>query len=839
MLGDLEESFVADLSTHPVRQARLRYIKEAVLFIRPHTLRALARPRSGPLMIKNYLQVAWRFTARHKTYSAINLAGLAVGLGTALLIALFVLHEQSYDRHLVDGDRIYRLVAEHDDGEYDGIAKVNGPYGPTAGAKLSDIEASTRFVFFGQVQAEINGVRTPLSGGFYADSTVFQVFSWPLISGDPSQALLAPNSMVLSETMARTLFDRTDVLGEVFRVGTDTDYRVTGVMRDVPETSHFVPAFLASMASYQHPSHDDWVAWNQYYTYLKLRPQAQADLVSTAATRVVHANLAPDVATRVGDLHLQKVQDIYLRSNMFREIGTMGSLQTVRMLSLIALFILLLAALNFINLSTARAALRSREVGVRKSLGARRGAIMRQFLAESTANVGMAWLVGLALAFLFLPAFNELSGKAFMPSDLVALPLQGAGLLLVIGLGILAGAYPAFVLSGFRPVAVMRGSLGRKGNGGLRRGLVLVQFVISIGLLMSAGIVSDQLSYLSEKPLGFDDDNLVGISIQDNSLSTRLDDISAQMAAVPGVVSVSLSANRPGGGDWGIPIEIPGVSDDDRPGVRMLVGDAAYPETFRMQIAAGRALDPQRATDRESAVLINQEFARQLNWEDPIGQEIRMPAIDRAFQVVGVLEDFHFRSAREAISPVMLFSAPPDWYSMINVRLDPARTAEALADLETIYAQYDALNPFSASFMDARYQALYAGDERTGRLLGIATLLAFLVACLGLFGLAAHAAERRTKEIGVRKAIGASVPEIMGLLTRETVMLIALAVLLATPLAILFGSEWLEEFAYRSEISAITLAVGALTAVAVGVATTALQAFRAAKMNPVSALRIE
>lgn len=790
-------------------------------------------------MIKNYLQVAWRFTARHKTYSAINLAGLAVGLGTALLIALFVVHERSYDRHLTDGDRVFRLVAQHDDGEYDGIAKVNGPYGPTAATELADIEASTRFVFFGRSQAEIEGVRMQLSGGFYADSTTFQVFSWPLVSGDPSAALVAPHTMVVSEEMARTLFGRTDVMGRVLRVGTDTDYRITGVMRDVPETSHFVPTFLASMSAYPNPSHDDWVAWNQYYTYLKLRPEAKAESVATAATRVVHANLAPDVASRVGDLHLQNVEDIYLRSNMFREIGTMGSLQNVRMLSLIAFFILLLAALNFINLSTARAALRSREVGVRKSLGARRGAIIQQFLTESTANVSMAWLVGLVLAILLLPAFNELSGKAFSPSDLLAIPIQAAGLGLVLGLGILAGAYPAFVLSGFRPVAVMRGSLDRRGNGGLRRGLVLVQFVISIGLLMSAGIVSDQLAFLSEKPLGFDANNLVGISLQDNSLSARFDDIANQMAAVPGVVSVSLSANRPGGGDWGIPIEIPGISDDDRPAVRMLVGDAAYPETFRMRIAEGRELDRQHPTDRESAVLINQEFARQIEWENPIGQEIRMPAVDRTFQVVGVLEDFHFRSAREAIAPIMLFSAPPNWYTMINVRLDHARTAEALLDLEEIYKQYDTINPFSASFMDARYEALYTGDERTGRLLGIATLLAFLVACLGLFGLAAHAAERRTREIGVRKAIGATVPEIVRLLTRETVLLISVAVVLATPLAILFGTGWLEEFAYRTDISPVTLAVGAVTAVAVGVATTAFQAYRAAKMDPVAALRIE
>ncbi|NNE69576.1 MAG: ABC transporter permease, partial [Rhodothermales bacterium] len=363
VLGDLEESFAVDLRQGSPRRARRRYWLQALLFIRPHTFGKSRYANPGPIMLKNYLQVSLRFMARHKTYSAINLTGLALGLTVALLISAFVLDENSFDRHLADLDRMYRLVAGQPDEDYEGIAKVNGPYGPTTAEQIPAVEAATRFVFFGQSQAEVDGDRFTLSGGFYADSTTFEVFSWPVLAGDRATALTAPNSLVLTESLARTLFDTTDPMGQSVTIDGDRVFLVTGVMEDIPRTSHFVPAFLASLSGYGHPSHDDWVAWNQYYTYLKLRPGSDPQDVAAAATRVVHANLDDRATRAVGDLRLQPVSDIYLRSDMFRELGPMGDLQTVRILALVAAFILLLAALNFVNLSTARATLRAREVG--------------------------------------------------------------------------------------------------------------------------------------------------------------------------------------------------------------------------------------------------------------------------------------------------------------------------------------------------------------------------------------------------------------------------------------------------------------------------------------------
>ncbi|MBO6573916.1 MAG: ABC transporter permease [Rhodothermales bacterium] len=837
ILGDLDEAWHADLRRHGLRRARRRYWKEVLLFVRPHTLRRRRGRIAAPIMLKNHLRVAGRFMLRHKTYSAINLFGLATGLTAALLISLFVLDERSYDTYIPDVDRIYRIVAGHSDANFDGIAKVNGPYGPTAARELPQVEASARFVFFGSTTIEIDGVQQQLQSGFYADSTSFEVFPWPLISGDADEALRTPGGMILSESLAGTLFGAGQPLGRTFAVG-DRQFTVTAVMADVPTNTHFRPEFLASMVSYANPSHDDWVRWNQYYTYLKLRPNADATLVAGAITDLVRSRLGAE-AERFGPLSLQPVQDIYLRSSMFREIAVMGSAETVRMMSWIAAFILLLASFNFVNLATARAALRAREVGVRKSLGARRGAIARQFLVESGTNVVLAAALAVLLALLLLPFFNELAFKSFAPADLIrpeVLTVFGSMLLVM---SVLGGAYPAFVLSGFRPAVVMRGR-GELGNrGGVRRGLVLAQFVISTTLLMATGIVSDQLTYVTEKPAGFERDRLVSVSLQDPSMAPRLEELRNQMAGLPGVESVALAANQPGGGDWGIPIQIPGFTDETRPAVRMLVGDPSYTATLGLSVVQGRLHDPDRTNEAE-ALVINEEFARQTGWQEPIGKIVQMPAFEREFTVVGVVEDFHFRSAREAISPIMIFTAPaPGWYGSVLVRVEDGGAAQALAGLQDVYARFDAENPFSAHPVDERFQQLYATDERTGELLRLATLMAFLVACLGLFGLASHAAERRTREIGVRKAIGASSAGIVGLLTRETVWLTGAAVVGAVPIAVLFGSRWLEGFAYHTSIEASTLLVAGLGALALAVATTGLQAWRAARMSPVKALRTE
>jgi len=771
--------------------------------------------------------------------NSINLLGLAVGLACTFLILIYVRDEQSFDRYHADADRIYRLVSIHSDDNFDGIAKINGPYGIAAKDQIAAVESVTRFLSFGQALFERGEQRAYVPSGMYTDSTVFDVFSWKMLSGDPEMALVAPNSIVLTETMSRTWFGNDDPIGETIRIAGTTDYEVTGIMRDVPPNSHFVFDFLASMSGYAHPDRDDWVRWNQYYTYLKLSPGSDPDIVALASTEILRERLDAEQFALFAPLSLQPLTDIYLKSNMFREISVMGSQVTVAVFFALAIFILIIAAVNFINLATARSSVRAREVGVRKSLGAKRSTLIQQFISESVLTVFLASLLAVGLIALSLPSFNALVGKSFLLSDILNAQLIVFGFVIVFGVGLLAGTYPAFVLSSFSPVRVFKGQVTARGPVSFRKGLVVLQFVISAMLIMGTGVVSDQLRYIQNRPLGFDRDYLAGIPIRDSSLNDQYQTLKAEMAAVPGVENVALSGNRPGGGDWGIPIEIPGMAREELPSVRMLVGDHNFPSTYGMKIVEGRTFDISHTTDVDHAVLVNQEMARQLGWDNPIGQQINMPAIDRELEVVGVLEDFHYRSMHEAIAPVMVFIAPNNWFSMLSVKLRADSIPATLDDLKAVYERFDVNNPFTYAFVDEQFDNLYVADRQVSKLLDVSTLLAILVACLGLFGLAAFTAERRTKEIGLRKVVGAPVGRIIALLTRETAILVGIALVVATPLVLLFAREWLDSFAYSGGIRYLTLVIGACLAFVLAVVTTGTQAWRASRMNPAKALKTE
>ncbi len=837
--GDLEEAYFADVKRRGAVKARLSYWAEVILFIRSHTIRRRDRATTrGSVMWKNYITVAMRSLRKQKSYSAINLVGLAVGLGCTFLIMMFVADEHSYDLYYTDADRIYRMVGANSGG-YDGIAKVNGAWGVNAAEQIPSIEAVARFMFFGQARFQIDDRKEYVYGGLYADSTTFDVFSWDVLVGDPATALIEPRSLVLTKSVAESWFGTEDPRGQHILLDGQDEYTVTAVMEDVPLNSHFTFNFLASMSGYTGERHDDWVTWNQYYTYFKLYPDADVEAITDASTEMLADNMTAEQAMAFGEVRLQPLKDIYLRSNMFREISLMGNQKSVTVFMLMAIFILLIAAVNFINLSTARSSLRAREVGVRKSLGARRGKLIGQFLSESIVTVFIASIIGLGLVVLFLTPFNEMAGKTFTLSALFTPSVVLWTLITLVGVGLIAGIYPAFVLSSFSPARVIKGAVTAKGAVGFRKGLVALQFVISAALILGTGIVSDQLEYIQERPLGFDRENILGIPFQDNGLQPNYYAIRDEMASVPGVEGIAISANRPGGSDYGIPIEIPGLTRIQTPPARMLVADLDFVDVYRMKMASGRDFDADRPADKETGLLINEEMARMLKWDDPIGKRITMPAIDREFEVIGVLQDFHYRSLHESIAPLILFMAPDEWYSRLNVRINPANMDETIAALGAIYERYDVNNTFSYSFMDQMLDTLYSEDRRTEELLNVFTFLAIMIACLGLFGLAAFTAERRKAEIGVRKVLGASEMGIIMLLTKETATLVSIALVIAIPAALYFGTDWLESYAYAGEIDVLTLVLGSLMAMALAIAATGAQAWRASRLDPVKAIRVD
>lgn len=838
--GDLEEAFAEDVDARGAFRANITYWVEVLLFIRSHTIRKReSHQQRGSIMWTNYATVAVRVLRKQRSFSVINLLGLAVGLACTFFITQYVRHERSFDSYHEDAHLIYRMIADNEGDEYDGIAKINGAWGVRADKDIPAIESIARFTFFGQAQFEVGDRKEYVSGGFFADSTTFDVFSWSVELGDAQTALVEPNSIVLTRSLASSWFGEEDPRGRQITINGSLEVVVTAVMEDVPENSHFRFPFLVSYASYTDERHDGWVAWNQYYTYLKLADGANPVAVGEEATSMLGRHMTSEEANAFGKVKLQPLSDIYLRSHMFREIAATGNERSVSILMMLGLFILFLAAINFINLSTARSSLRAREVGVRKNLGARKGNLIGQFLSESVLMVLFAALLAAGLVVASYGWFNDISGKTFSLSQLFSADILPLALGSLLVLGLLSGLYPAFVLSSFNPLHVMKGQTAMGKGLGMRRSLVVVQFAISAALIMGTALVGGQMKYVRTLELGFEKENIVGIPFRDPELLSVRQAIRDEMARVPGVESIALSANRPGGGDYGIPIEIPGLTREETPPVRMLVADYDYTKVYGIELVDGRTFSPEFPSDENSGVLINETLVRELGWEDPIGMAINMPAVGRAFEVIGVMKDFHFRSLHESITPLILFMAPDEWYSMLNVRIGPENLTSTLEALAAIYERYDVNNPMAYSFMDETLNELYLADQRIAELLSVFTWLAILIACLGLFGLTAFTAEQRRAEIGVRKVLGASASQIVALLSKEIAVLVGIAVLLAIPFVVYSGQQWLDSFAYSTGIGVSTIGLGILITALFAFATTGLQAYKAARMNPVRAIRTD
>ena len=789
-------------------------------------------------MLKNYLIIALRNLRRHRAFSFINIAGLAVGMACALLILLYVQDELSYDQYHVNKDRMYRLVTGSGSDTYEAIAKVSGAWGAALLEDLPDVEQVVRFRFMGPALVSRGDTRFYEIGAFYVDPSVFEVFSFSLVAGDPQTALSQPNSIVLTRSIAKRYFGEEDPLGQTLTFDSQRAWTVTGVMEDVPATSHFTFPFLVSNLSEPDSLRYDWVR-NQHYTYLLLDENASPEAVEAKIPAVLTKYIGDEAAAGFTPF-LQPITRIHLHSNLFREMAANGNVAYVYIFSLVAFFIVLIACINFMNLTTARSVRRAKEVGVRKASGARRGVLIQQFLGESLLLSGLAMIVALVLVSLLLPAFNELTGKALSFGL-----LQNASLLLgLLGItlfvGVVAGSYPAFVLSSFRPAAVLKGERQGAGRAGLRKGLVVFQFAISAFLIIAAGVVQNQLTFIQSKDLGFNREQIVTIPIRENPMQEQYETFKEALLQQPGVVSVSASGNLPGGGDWGIPLQPEGLTQEETPDMRILVVDQDFLDTYEMQIVAGRDFSGIQATPTHSAFLLNEEAARQLRWTDPLGKQIGSAPIGlEPSPVVGVVKDFHFRSLHEAIMPLVFFIPQPNWFTVFSVRIRPDNIDETLAAMEATWTRFEPNHPFTYTFLDEQFAALYQSERQVATLLSYATGLAVLIACLGLFGLAAFTAEQRTKEIGVRKVLGASVPSLVVLLSKDFLKLVALALVLAAPIAYFAMHRWLDDFAYRVEISWWIFLTAGLAALLIALLTVSYQAIKAALADPVKSLRYE
>jgi putative ABC transport system permease protein len=796
-------------------------------------------------MFRNYLKIALRTIWKHKVYAFINIVGLAVGMACCLLISLFVRDELAFDRHHEKADRIFRLVDGFDvesnpDGFY---ALSSAPFAPTLKREFPQVEDAVRFLPGRRVLVANGEKKAYEDNFFYADGSVFGIFTIPLVKGNPARALIEPNTLVISERMAAKYFGPEDPVGKTVSIN-DRDYLVTGVMADWPRTSHFIADLLGSMKTAERlPGtrerfFENWVR-HEFYTYLLLRDVASAEAVEARLPAFIERHAAAKVKEVLGEKlssRLQPLTSIHLRSHLQLEIAPNGDIRYVALFSVLAVFILLIACVNFMNLATARSSSRSKEVGLRKVVGASRGQLIRQFLGESLLFTAVALAMAVLLVVVALPAFNALSGKAFGPRDLLNLATGGAILAILIAVGFLSGSYPALFISAFRPAVALKGGRTVSGRSLLRRILVIGQFGASIALIVATAVVLDQLDYVRNRKLGFDKDHVVAIQVRADSVKANIEAIKADLKGNPSVLAVTLANGVPGGNLAGDSLDLVTDEGKKRVSVAMIYCDHDYVRTMGMEILEGRDFSREMVTDAKEAFLVNEAAVRVLGLAKPL--ETRLEWDDMAGRVVGVVRDFQYQSLRQEIQP-LVFHIAPRYAWVVAVRTRPERIRETMAFLERKWKEYDPAHPFEYSFLDEIFDSIYRGEERLGRIFGLAAGLALVIASLGLFGLALFAVEARTKEVGIRKVLGASPGRIAVLLTREFLLLVLLASALAWPAAYLLMRNWLRNFAYRVEMGPWVFLGSAGAALLVALLTISAQTLKAALADPVKAIRYE
>ena len=807
-------------------------------------------------MFINFIKTALRNLFKHKGYSLINIFGLAIGMASCLLILLFVHNELSYDRYNEHVDRIYRVSGFFYYGGRDfDIAVAPAPMAARMLADYPEIEEATRFRQRGAYIVQYEDKSFKERRIVFSDPAFFKVFSIPLLKGNSETALEAPNTLVMSQKTAEKYFRDQDPLGKVLKLDNKDDYEVTGVFAEIPDNSHFHFDIMLSMSSLAESKNKLWVSQN-FQTYILLRKGADAAVLDAKLPAMLEKYMGPQIEKFMGksmqqlaadgdlggNFYLQPLKDIHLHSDLLGELEGNSDIKYVYIFSAIALFILIIASINFMNLTTARSAGRAKEVGIRKVMGSQRWQLVRQFLTEAMLMSVIAMLLALLLVRLALPLFNSLAGKNMDFSTLFSSGMLGIMLLITAITGFFAGSYPAFFISAFQPVFVLKGQM-RSGikSGRLRSGLVIFQFTASIILIIGTIVVYNQLDYIQNKKLGFNKEQVL---ILNNAylLRSQTQAFKDAMLSQPQVINATISGYLPVPSNRNNTAVSPegDMGSERTTSIQNWIVDHDYIQTLGMNIVEGRDFSREFATD-DKAALINQATAEQFNWTEPVGKTLGRIVSNKGdielYTVIGVIENFHFESLRDNIGPLVMFLGESN--GAISFRIKTEDVSGFIRILESKWGEFLPNQPFEYSFLDERFDRMYQAEQRIGKIFGVFAALAVLIGCLGLFGLAAFTAEQRTKEIGIRKVLGASVPNITRLLLREFVLLVGAANLIAWPIAYFVMRRWLQDFAYRISPNVwIFLAAGAATLL-VSMLTVSFQAIKAALADPIRSLRYE
>lgn len=808
-------------------------------------------------MLKNNLKMALRNLWKSKGFTAINIMGLAIGISTCLLITLYVVDELSYDKFNTKASRIYRVNVDLKfGGKEQKFAVGPAPLAFTAVKKFPQVENAVRFRSYGPSVIKKDGQNIRENRIIFADSTLFDVFTFNMINGDPKKALIAPRTIVINETTAKKYFGDDNAVGKTLRFDNTTDYTITGVVEDMPANSHFNYDFFIAMAESEESQRDIWLSFN-FNTYILLREDADINQLRKAFDALPDQyifpqaqkalNVSKEEFEKSGDnisLGLIPLTDIHLRSDRIAELSANSSMNYVYIFSAIAVFILLIACVNFMNLSTARSANRAKEVGIRKVLGSARNQLIRQFLTESVLMSIIAFAIALLLGSLLIPLFNDLSSKQLSLSIIEHPVLVPVLFCFAIVVGLLAGSYPAFYLSAFQPIKVLKGRLSTGfRNSIFRNVLVVFQFAISIALIIGTIVIYKQLNFIQDKKLGFQKEQVLVIN-STYVLENKTEAFRDEVLKNPQVVSGTVTGFLPIPSSRNDSPFFPEGEIDHNKAVAMQYWsvDHEYIPTLGMELKEGRNFSKDFLTD-STGVIINETAASLFGYQKATGRKITLladpadPSSSKTYTILGVVKNFHYESMRENIGALCMILDRST--QAISFRLKTAEVASTVASIESIWKKMAPGEAFNYTFLDEGFNAMYDVEQKMGKIFIAFAILAIFIACLGLFGLATYAASQRTKEIGIRKVLGATIPDITSMLSKDFIKLVLIAAIIIFPVAWYAMHKWLEEFAYRITISWWIFFLAAGVALLIAIITISFQAIKAAIANPVKSLRTE
>lgn len=831
--GDAYELFYRTIDKSRAK-AELQFILNVFRFFRWRNIKRKRTPSPNRMdMLQHYFKLGFRNLVNNRNHSIINVAGLAVAIGAVLLVALYVQFELTYDHKLAKHANIYRVVNINKQDNTQGVAKITGMLAPAIKNELRSVKNVVRISWVASPMFSVGDIKAYEFNGAFADGALFEMFNYKVIEGNAATMLSAPNSIVLTPDLVKKYFGDEKALGKTILINNKEQVTVSGVVDEVQPNTHFDFSFLMPMEADNRGWKEIWER-QQYYTYIHVEDNAELSELESDIAAVYSKNLSVDVITFYPKV--QPLTSIHLHSALGREIAANGSMKTVYIYISIAALVLIIACINYINIFTAKAGERLKEIGMRKVSGAKRGELIRQFLSESVVLTFIAAGVGVGICLLVLPWFRFAIGTPLAAEGLLSIEFAGTffGLLFVVAL--LAGGYPAFYLSSMKPVLLQRGISASTRNR-WREGLVLVQFTISAFMIAALLGVTGQIGYMENKPLGFAKDNIVIIPIHDRATLKSRQAIIDKLKSNPHVSDVSFSGTTLGGSDWGMPVIAEGVDEDKMSRTRVMVVDEHFTDTYKLKIIEGRGFSSEFPADSANSVLINARAAKEFGWSDnAIGRKVAIPPANKNAVVVGIVDDFHFRSLHQEITPVVFFMQP-SWDLSVSIRLDGQLNSETLDAIADVWQAYEPEFPFSYSWFDESLDKLYRSDRNTSRLVTWSGALAVILACIGLFSLTAYQATRRSREFGIRKVLGASVESIVAIQLRSYALVAAVGSIMACVIAWYVMDKWLTGFAYRINLQVSWFAISIIASVIVALATATYQSLKSAMINPVQSIK--